>query len=126
MSVEPVVGLVRSLVENMRRVDDDWASFAMVLEFSGGEVSGSYGYVYSADGKPSATSARPTRIEPAVTAYMESYFQPDDALPVKILIQFDRTSGNYEVTFEDTDVTRWQVTPANIDTIREELRPQFA
>jgi hypothetical protein len=44
---------------------------------------------------------------------------------VKILVQFDRDSGKYEVTFEDDDASRWKVTPANIDQISEELRPHF-
>ena len=40
--------------------------------------------------------------EPAVEAYLESYYKPDAGLPpVKILVQFDRDSGKYEVTFED-------------------------
>lgn len=63
---------------------------------------------------------------PALNAYTESYYKPDQPLPVKLLVQFDRVSGKYEVTFEDTDVSRWKVVPANIDEIREELRPNFA
>ena len=126
MSTDPAVGLVRSLVENMRRIGDDWAALAMVLEFGGGQLSGSYGYAYSEDGAPAATSARPTLIEPAVNAYLESSFPSEDARPVKMLVQFDRATGNYEITFEDTDVTRWQVTPATLGTIRDDLRPRFA
>ena len=42
-----------------------------------------------------------------------------------ILVQLDRGSGTYEVTFEDDDPARWKVTPANIEQISEELRPTF-
>ena len=48
-----------------------------------------------------------------------------DPLPAAILVQFDRMSGRYEVTFEDADPTRWQVTPANIGSVGEQLRPAF-
>lgn len=125
MSSNVAANLIRALIEHMRRVVDDWESFSMVLEFNGGELSGTYGYVYSADGVPSATSARPSLIEQAVIAYMESYYTPGSTLPVKVLVQFDDRQGDYEVTFEDTDSTRWQVTPANLDEIREKLRPKF-
>jgi hypothetical protein len=126
MSTEAAADLIRALIQNMRRAGDDWSSLAMVVEFSGRELSGTYGYVYSDEGKPTAVSARPSQIETAVTGYTEHYYKPDQPLPVKILVQFDRTKGEYEVTFEDTDESRWQVTPENVDSIREELRPKFA
>ena len=44
---------------------------------------------------------------------------------MKILVQLSRASGTYEVTFEDDDPARWKVTPANIEQISEELRPNF-
>jgi hypothetical protein len=44
---------------------------------------------------------------------------------VKILVQYDRTTGKYEMTFEDTDEGRWAVKPANYRQVREELRPKF-
>ena len=67
-------------------------------------------------------ASRPSGIAPAVAAYLDSYYAQDHEPPAKILVQFDRSSGKYEVTFEDDDVTRWKVTPANIDQIGEELR----
>ena len=42
-----------------------------------------------------------------------------------VLVQVDRHSGTYEVTFEEEDAARWKVTPANIEVISEELRPRF-
>jgi hypothetical protein len=70
-------------------------------------------------------ASRPSGIRPAVEAYLESYYKPEQEPPVKILVQFDRDSGKYEVTFEDDDTSRWKVTPANIEQISEELRPNF-
>ena len=42
-----------------------------------------------------------------------------------ILVQLDRDSGTYEVTFEGVDPARWKVTPANLEKISEDLRPTF-
>lgn len=125
MSGDVTVGLSRALVENMRGAGDGWESLAMVIDFSGGKFSGTHGYAYSPDGSISAVASYPFHVESAVNAYTESLYEPGAALPVAILVQFDRTKGEYEVTFEDSDVSRWKVTPANIDEIREKVRPSF-
>jgi len=118
--------LIKALIEHLRGANDTWESLAMVIEFDGGELSGTYGYTYSPEGTVAAVASRPSGIRTAVTAYLSDYYKPGESLPVKILVQFERTSGEYEVTFEDTDTARWSVTPKNITTIREELRPQFS
>ncbi|HET6302744.1 hypothetical protein [Microbacterium sp.] len=125
MSTNVTADLIRALIEHMRGAGDDWQSFAMVIEFRGDQLAGTHGYVYTADGKSAPVAARPTGIKPAVDAYTESYYKPGEALPVAILVQFDRVKREYEVTFEDTDASRWQVTPENIATIAEQLRPTF-
>ncbi len=58
-------------------------------------------------------------------AFLESYGQPAQRPPLTLLVQFDRESGRYEVTFEDLDSSRWKVTPANVQQISVELRPHF-
>lgn len=125
MASDVTVDLLRALIEHMKGERDDWESLAMVIDFSGGRFSGTHGYAYSPDGSISAVASRPSAIRPTVNAYTESLYKPGAALPVAILVQFDRTKGEYEVTFEDSDVSRWKVTPANIDEIREKLRPKF-
>jgi len=125
MSTELATKLIRALIENLRTTRDDWSSLAMVLEFNESELSGTYGYLYFTEGTSSAVSVRPSRIEPSVAAYAAAYYEPGQSLPVKMLVQFDRTAGEYEVTFEDTDASRWQVTPQNLDQVRDDLRPKF-
>lgn len=125
MSTNVTADLIRALIEHMRGPGDDWESFAMVIEFSGDQLAGTHGYAYSPGGAVSPVASRPTGIKPALDAYTESYYKPGEALPVAILVQFDRAKGEYEVTFEDTDATRWRVTPENIATIAEQLRPTF-
>jgi hypothetical protein len=125
MSTDVTAVLIRALIENMRGARDDWASLAIVVDLSGGRISGTHGYAYAADRTSAAVASRPSGVQPAVDAYLESKYQPDQQPPLKLLVQFDRTSGTYEVTFEDTDASRWKVTPANINQIAEELRPDF-
>lgn len=125
MSDDVTAGLSRALVENMKGAGDDWASLAMVLDLSGGRIRGTHGYAYSPDGTVSAVASRPSGIRLAVDAYLECYVEPDQEPPVAILVQLGRTSGTYEVTFEHDDAARWKVTPANLETISEVLRPTF-
>lgn len=117
--------LIRALIENMKGARDDWASLSMVIEFGGRRISGTRGYAYSPDGTISAVASRPSGIAPAVEAYLANTYQPEQEPPLKILVQFDRSSGKYEVTFEDDDAARWRVTPANIEQISQELRPSL-
>jgi len=118
--------LIRALIDNMRGAPDDWASFAMVVSLSEGRIAGTSGYTYSPDGTVSAVASRPTAVMAALDAYLAGHYRPEDPRPVKLLVQFDRDLGRYEVTFEDADETRWKVTPENIETLPAQLRPQFA
>ncbi|MFI0801155.1 hypothetical protein SAMN04489729_6257 [Amycolatopsis lurida] len=64
-------------------------------------------------------------IEAAVDAYLGGRYRPGERFPVKVLVQFDRTAGKHEVTFEDIDEDRWAVKPKNFRQTREQLRPKF-
>jgi hypothetical protein len=104
---------------------DGWEALAIVLEFPEGEFNSAHGYLYSPEGVISPVAADPWAVRDAVKAYTDGYYKPGEALPRKILVQFDRTSGKYNVTFEETDETRWKVTPRTFTQLREELRPTF-
>lgn len=126
MSDNAAADLIRKLVDTMSgpSVDGDrWASMAMILEFPDGTFNEAHGYLYSPDGTISAVAADPWAVAAAVRAYTDSYYQAGDAMPLKILVELDRTSGKYNVTFEDTDESRWKMTPKNRKVFREELRP---
>ena len=125
MTDDVTTGLIRALVDNLTGVDKEWQALSMVLDFAGGRFSGTHGYAYPDDGSIAAVASHPYYAKAAVNAYLESHYKPGDPLPAAILVQFDRTSGQYEVTFEDTDATRWRVTPANIGSMGEQLRPAF-
>ncbi|RSN05194.1 hypothetical protein DMC63_38775 [Streptomyces sp. WAC 05977] len=114
--------LVTSLVDAMGPVDG-WESLAMILEFGEGFRS-VYGYAYSPEGV-TPVACKWSSIEAAVDAYLGGHHRPGERLPVKILVQYDRTAGKHEVTFEDTDQDRWAVKPRNFRQMREQLRPKF-
>ncbi|MVA76274.1 hypothetical protein GC722_09580 [Auraticoccus sp. F435] len=133
MPDDPTVDLVRALAQAMDGTslaeegpgtECAWESMAMILEFGEGYRS-AHGYAYPPGGGVVAVACRWPSIEAAVDAYLASHYEPGDRLPVKILVQLDRTTGRYRVTFEDTDEDRWAVTPRNYRTMREELRPTF-
>lgn len=123
MSDDVSVVLIRALIENMRGAGDDWESVALVLDLTPG-VFGASGYAYGSR-DIEAVASDPRAVRPAVDAYLASKYPPGEPLPVKMLVQFDRTSGRYALDFEDTDVDRWKVSPKTIRTIREELRPRL-
>lgn len=125
MADDVTVDLVRTLIEHMSGASEDWESLAMVVYFDGRRFAGTHGFTYSPSGEKSAVASRPSAIGPAVDAYIQSRYTPDQEPPVKFLMQFDRTKGTYEVTFEDSDVSRWKVTPANFSEMSEQLRPRF-
>jgi hypothetical protein len=126
MPGNPTADLIRALIDNLKgpEVDwDGWASMAIILEFPDGEFNEAHGYLYSPNGQISAVASDPWAVRTAVNAYSDGYHQPGDVLPRKILVQFDRTTGRYDLTFEESDEARWKVTPRNFREIREELRP---
>lgn len=125
MPSDPSVAMIRSLTAHLDEEDgvSPWTTRALVIELNDTTVDGTFGYVYG-DG-PVAVAPDPRGIEPAVADYLAAYCQPGDSLPLSMLVQLDRTTGKYEITPEHADPSRWQVTPANIDTICEELRPHL-
>ena len=65
----------------------------------------------------------PYQVRAAVRTWTDSY--RDTRPPVAVLLQFERDTGRYELTFEDSDPSRWKVTPANFETIADDLRPRL-
>ncbi|MGA5198730.1 hypothetical protein [Streptomyces exfoliatus] len=128
MSENVTSDLIHALVDKMEgpSVDwDGWTSLAMILELPDGTFNEAHGFLYSPDGTISAVAADARDVKPTVDAYTNSYYKPGQALPVQMLVQLDRTKSKCNVTFEDTDATRWKMTPRNRKEFREGLRPKF-
>ncbi|HEX6954907.1 MAG TPA: hypothetical protein VF156_08515 [Agromyces sp.] len=126
MPGDATADLIRALIDDLKgpEVDwDGWASMAIILEFPDGEFNEAHGYLYSPGGRISAVASDPSAVRAAVNAYADGDYQLGHMLPRKILVQFDRTTGRYDVTFEESDDARWKATPRNFREIREQLRP---
>lgn len=72
-----------------------------------------------------AVSAKTWDLRQPLSAYLGGLY-PDGKFPVRVLVQFDRETGKYNVDFEDTYETRWRVNPGNIEEMPSAVRPNFA
>lgn len=126
MPKDPVITLIRTLVDTMAdglgKVPENWISLTMILESYEGAFNSFHGYAYLEDTSAIPVAADPLKVMPVLDEYLQSYYKPGETLPIAMLIQFDKTSGAYKVTMEDTDESRWKVTPKNYKEIRKELR----
>lgn len=113
-----------SVATTMRGQVADWQSLAIVVEFGDGYRSAS-GYAYSGDGAVSPVACGWRSIQAAVNAYLGRHYAPGDRLPLKFLVQLERSTGRYEVTFEESDEERWKTRPSNFRVMRQQLRPVF-
>lgn len=126
MAADATTALIRTVIASLDGPDadlDGWTSMSIVLEFPDGGFNSAHGYLYSPEGRISAVAADPWAVREAVKAYTDGYYAQGEPLPRKILLQFDRTSGKYNILFEESDETRWKATPRNFRELREELRP---
>lgn len=121
--------LISSIVDNLRTSGkDDWESMSVIIDTENDEeapVAGTEGFLYSADAFLGAAGVSALKIESAVWNYMSELYAADDRWPVRLLVQFNRVSGRYQVLVEETDVNRWEMTPDTIHEVREELRPRL-
>lgn len=117
--------LIGAIVGNHKAFEGPWVTFSVVIGFDeDGDPDNSYGYLYKPDGDFEAITAGLRTVRPAMAAYLRSVYG-DGPRPLKMLIQFDRNSGRFNVQFEDKDPKRWAVTPADIHGFIESLRPKF-
>ncbi len=120
-----VADLIRAVIASDEEFTGSWDAFSVVIRLNDeGVPSGSNGYLYSGAHDFRAIAADPFDIRPAMAAYLRSVYG-DGPRPLKMLIQFDRASGRFNVQFEDKDPKRWAVTPADIHGFIESLRPKF-
>lgn len=119
-----VADIIRQIVNGTESLRDSWSGLSVVIGFDDdGDPDNSYGYAYYPN-SVEAIAPAPWDLEAAIGGYLNTVYK-DSPRPRKMLIQFNRPSGRYNIEFEDKDPGRWQVTPANIDRIREELRPKL-
>lgn len=113
-----------SLATELRGQVGAWESLAIVLVLGEGYRSAS-GYAYASDGSVSPVACGWRSIQASVNAYLGHHYEPGERLPAKVLVQLERSTGRYEVTFEDSDEERWKTRPSNFREMRQQLRPVF-
>jgi hypothetical protein len=127
---DEIIVLVKAVIES-DGIDEDnehsnWSEFSIIFEIDeDGDLFSTYGYVYAADGNWHAASVTEPAVEAALETYLSSMLKPGDKGPVKMLLQFNRDTARFKTDFEYENAGRWQVTPANIDRIVGELRPDL-
>jgi hypothetical protein len=118
--------IARILMENPELQALDWSELTLAFCFDeDGDVRRTYGYAYSASGQSHPFSVWPRSVRPEVNRYREYMRLKDDVGFIKMLFQFNRISRRVKADFEYDDMSRWAVTPDNIDTIVDELKPNL-
>ncbi len=103
-----------------------WKQVSIVFEVDDdGYVTGTYGYAYNGAAAPVAVAPDIDEIEEPVQAYREWLRQDGDKGFAKMLFQFDRENSKVNADFEYDNLARWSVTPANLETVIDELRPRL-
>ena len=102
--------------------DDGWTAIALVAQIEGALAF--HGFRYYADGeaKPASDISFETALQFVTLAdQMEGLNRKRWKT---CLVQIRKPEMKIRLTYEYDDINRWMVTPANIDAMRETLRPE--
>lgn len=104
----------------------NWTEAAVVFSFEDdGFCSGHFGYAYDADGAWTPFTVDDWQTEKDAEMYW-SWLRDGMHDPIRqMLFQFNRVNGRYHADFHYGSDPRWQVTPANLDSIVPRLRPSL-
>lgn len=125
-NMELLGAIAREIVACGELDDVDWIEVSAVFAMDDeGDVNESYGYAYDGNGRAHAAAFLYDRVEREVKRYRDWLGEPAGKGFIKMLFQFNRRTHKVNATFEYSDLTRWQVTPDNVDRITAELRPRW-
>ncbi|HRK42804.1 MAG TPA: hypothetical protein PLH11_07175 [Gemmobacter sp.] len=117
--------LISAIVKSDNDFSGRWDLLALVIRLNEkGVPTGSSGYLYIGEHDFRSVAAGPFEIRPAMSLYLNEIYG-EGPYPIKLLLQFDRNSGRFNIEFEDKNPNRWAVTPADIHGFIESLRPKF-
>jgi len=125
-NMEYMGAIARAIFNSQEMQPLEWTEVSIVFELDDdGYLTGTYGYAYDTAGKSTAVAPEIDEVEEPVAAYREWLRQDGDKGFIKMLFQFNRTNSKVNADFEYENPARWNVSPANIDKITEELRPKL-
>lgn len=102
-----------------------WDAIALVVEVAdGGATVSQHGYAYLDDGTIAAEVPEGETLTDLFRDLNREMVAASGKRPWKAaLVQIVRATGKMGVEYEYDDASRWQVTPSNWETMREQLRP---
>lgn len=102
-----------------------WDAIALVVEVAdGGATVGQHGYAYLDDGRIEAEVPESGKLADLFVDLNRAMAEASGKRPWKVaLVQIVRETGKINFEFEHEDESRWKVTPANWESMREALRP---
>lgn len=104
----------------------DWASLALVVRIDdGASMVSMHGYAYLDDGEIVAETPEGDDVADKFRELRAAMAKvgPTGRAWKAALVQITRATGAVGFQFEMDDAERWNVTPANWETMREDLRP---
>lgn len=136
-TLEDIIGFImgdldileRGYQNNRAITGDDsppWHEFAFVIEFfdDNGDYAGSFGRLFDPSGTSYPMTANiPNELEKLIQNYERSLRPPSGEVMKRMLIQYNRNTGQVRAEYEYDDETRWDITPANIEEASAALRP---
>ncbi|MGQ4274888.1 hypothetical protein [Terrihabitans sp. B22-R8] len=100
-----------------------WDSLALTVIVQGGSVQMS-GYTYEDGASPEPATPRNVELARKFRELAAAMQKPDGGTWVSSLIQVRRDSQKVHIDFDYENPGRWKVTPANLKSLPEEIRPK--
>ena len=101
----------------------DWDALSLVVTVAPGVVQ-MHGFAYDAAGKPTPFVPDADALDDRFKELAEAMREPEGRVWKSALVQIVRATSKIHFDFEYDDAGRWKVTPANIATMPEQLRPK--
>ena len=124
-NLELVGHIARDIVQSNELQGIDWVEITLVIRADDDGINGLYGYIYNEQGESTPEAPDMDAIDASVSAYREWLRKEGDEGFDTMLFQFNRVTRRFNIDFAYGETTRWRVTPANIDTVADELRPRL-
>lgn len=117
-----LVGLGQAVLSDDRFANSEWGALALVIQLAGQESMAGYVYAPSGDWEAAIPASfdvldHAEALRAAMAAAGKGEWQT-------CLVQIKWPGPKLTVDFDYDDVDRWAITPANLQTRVEELRPQ--
>ena len=108
-------------------VANEWNQLSLVFDLSEGAIANN-GFLYNDDKvRPFSAriSSKPKELSDKIRDFQAKVAEQSGHRFKQLLIQMEKSSQRIKIDFEFDDSSRWSITPANLKSIRQSLRPSF-